>query len=222
LDAAAAPVRLAARERAYRLNQGARRFPKAADNRVRAAQVTRSDELLRPVVEAEGQAVRKAPRQGALTLPGSGSDCRLRDAQGQPTPATRVSLGAEGVKGPLVPDPEKQARRDPVKQQRRRRGKKRRPLPRARRGADQRSKEFKGVPSYDQEQEHRHVAVPRGDHEGAGQLRRRDAGRIGRAAVDDKGARGDGAPWIKNPLQGQRLPPDDGRLDFSPLADNVP
>jgi hypothetical protein len=221
LDAAEATVSLAARELACRLNQGARSFQKAADNLARAAQVTLSDELLRQVVEAEGQAVLKAQRQGALTIPWSGSDCRLRDEQGQPTPATRVYLGADGVKVPLVTDQEKQARRDKAKQKRRRRGKKSRPLPRARRGADQRYKEFKVVTYYDQEQEHRHVSVTRGDHEVAGQLMRRDAGRIRLAAVDDKVALVDGAPWIVNQIQGQSLPLDDVGLDFYHLADNV-
>src|SRR5262249_35561205 len=186
LDAAEATVSLAARELACRLNQGARSFQKAAENLARAAQVHMSDELLRQVVEAEGKAVLAAQRAGTLAIPWSAADCAVKDEQGRPTGATRVYLGADGVKVPLATDQEKKARRDQVKQKRRRRGQRCRPLPRATRGADKRSKEFKVVTYYDQDQSHRHVCVTRGDHNEAGRLMRRDAGRIRLAQADDK------------------------------------
>jgi hypothetical protein len=220
LDAAEAAVSVGARELACRLNQGARSFQKAADNLARAAQVQISDELLRQVVEAEGTAVLKAQQSGALAIPWAAADCRL-EGDGQPTGATRVYLGADGVKVPLVTDPEKRARRHNVKQKRRRRGRRCRPLPRAKAGAGQRYKEFKVVTYYDQEQEHRHVSVTRGDHNVAGRLMRRDAGRIGLGQADDKVGLFDGADWIKNQVQAQGLPLDDSGLDFYHLADNV-
>jgi hypothetical protein len=60
LDAGEATVSLGVRELACRLNQGARSFAKAAEDLTRAAQVHLSDELLRQVVETEGQAVLRA------------------------------------------------------------------------------------------------------------------------------------------------------------------
>jgi hypothetical protein len=221
LDVAAASVSLGARELACRLNQSSRSFAKAAENMGRAAQVSLSDELVRQVVEAEGRAVLAAARAGPLTLSWTAADCHVRDEDGRPTEVTRVYLGADGVKVPLVTEVEKQARREQVKQKRRRRGRTCRPLPKAKRGADQRYKEFKIVTYYDQEQEHRHVAVTKGDHQAAGELMRRDAGRIRLDQADDKVALVDGAPWIRNQMVGQSLPLDDIGLDFYHLADNV-
>jgi hypothetical protein len=221
LDVAEATVSLGARELACRLNQGARSFAKASDNLARAAQIRMSDELLRQVVEAEGKAVLKAHKTGALAIPWTAADCTLADADGRPSGQTRVYLGADGVKVPLVTDAEKQQRRTKVKRKRQQRGRKCRPLPKAKRGADGRYKEFKIVTYYDQEQEHRHVVATRGDHEVAGKLMRRDAGRLRLDQADDKVALVDGAPWIINQIQGQSLPLDDVGLDFYHLADNV-
>lgn len=221
LDAAGATVSLGVRELACRLNQGARSFTKAADNLQRAAQVHLSDELLRQVVEAEGQAVLKAQQRGQLTVTWSAADCPIPDADGQLTAATRLYLGADGVKVPLVTEAEKQTRRAKVKQKRRRRGRKCRPLPKAKLGADQRYKEFKLVTYYDQTQEHRQVSITRGDCQAAGDLMRRDACTLRLDQADDKVALVDGAPWILNQLEGQSLPLDAIGLDFYHLADNV-
>jgi hypothetical protein len=206
---------------ACRLNQGARSFAKATDNLARAAQVRMSDELLRQVVQAEGKAVLTAQKTGRLTIPWTAADGRVPDSAGQPSGRTRVYLGADGVKVPLVTDGEKDKRRTRVKQKRRQRGKKCRPLPKAKRGADSRYKEFKIVTYYDQEQAHRHVVATRGDQQVAGKIMRRDASRIRLDQADDKVALVDGAPWIVNQIAGQSLPLDDVGLDFYHLADNV-
>ena len=221
LDVAEATVSRGARELACRLNQGARSFAKASDNLTRAAQIRMSDELLRQVVQAEGKAVLTAHKAGRLTIPWTAADCRLRDAAGQPSGATRVYLGADGVKVPLVTDDEKRKRRTGVKKKRQQRGRKCRPLAKAKRGAEGRYKEFKIVTYYDQEQEHRHVVATRGDHQAAGKLMRRDACRIRLDQADDKVALVDGAPWIVNQIEGQSLPLDGVGLDFYHLADNV-
>jgi hypothetical protein len=265
LDAAEATLTVGVREMACRLNQAARNFDKAAQNLARTAQVHLSGELLRQVVESEGQAVLKAQRSGALVIGWTAADCLVEpaaepdkvaapptpggggqggavvvpagpdDVAARPTPAppssaaaeqpqpatTRLYLGSDGVKVPLVTEAEKQARRQKVKQKRRRRGKKCRPLPRARAGADQRYKEFKIVTFYDQGQEHRHVGVTQGDHQAAGALMRRDASRVRLDLADDKVAIVDGAPWIRNQIEGQSLPVDVIELDFYHLADNV-
>ena len=221
LDSAEATVSLGARELACRLNQGARSFAKACDNLARAAQIHLSDELLRQVVEAEGQAVLKAHQSGQLTIPWTAAACRLPDAAGQPLGPSRIYLGSDGVKVPLVTDGEKQQRRAAVKKKRQQRGRKCRPLPKTKGGADGRYKEFKIVTYYDQEQEHRHVVATRGDCEVAGKLMRRDASRIRLDQADDKVALVDGAPWIVNQIAAQSLPLDDVGLDFYHLADNV-
>jgi hypothetical protein len=221
LDVAEATVSLGARELACRLNQGARSFAKATDNLARAAQIRLSDELLRQVVEAEGKAVLAAQKAGRLIIPWTARDCCLKDAAGRPTAQTRVYLGADGVKVPLVTAGEKSKRRTGIKVKRRQRGRKCRPLPKAKRGADGRYKEFKIVTYYDQEQEHRHVVATRGDHQAAGKLMRRDASRIRLDQAGDKVALVDGAPWIVNQIEGQSLPLDEVGLDFYHLADNV-
>ncbi len=221
LDSATATVSLGARELACRLNQGARSFAKAHDNLARAAQIRMSDELLRHVVEAEGKAVLKAHKTGQLTIPWTAADCRVPDAAGQPVGPSRIYLGSDGVKVPLVTDDEKHKRRAAVKHKRQQRGRRCRPLPKAKRGADSRYKEFKIVTYYDQEQEHRHVVATRGDHAVAGTLMRRDASRIRLDQAADKVALVDGAPWIVNEIEAQSLPLDDVGLDFYHLADNV-
>jgi hypothetical protein len=231
LDAAEATVTVGVRELACRLNQGGRGFDKAAENLARAAQVILSRELLRDVVEAEGRGVLAAQRSGALAIPWTAADCRVADAPSPDgasatppvavPPTTRVYLGSDGVKVPLITDTEKQARRHKIKQKRRRCGQKRRPLPTAKRGADQRYKEFKIVTYYDETQQHRHVAVTQGDHQAAGALMRRDACRIHLDAADDKVAIVDGADWIRNQIEGQSLPLDVIVLDFYHLAENV-
>lgn len=242
LDAAEATLTVGVRELACRLNRGSHNFDTAAANLARAAQVVMSGELLRQVVEAEGRVVLAAQRSGALAIPWTAADCRIppappSDSPAPPAaeirpavetppaartpPATRVYLGSDGVKVPLVTDEEKQARRQKVKQKRRRCGQKRQPLPRAKPGADQRYKEFKIVTYYDEAQEHRHVSVTQGDHQVAGAMMRRDASRIRLDMADDKVAVVDGAEWIRKQIEGQSLPMDVIELDFYHLADNV-
>src|SRR5262249_60915286 len=115
----------------------------------------------------------------------------------------RVYRGSEGVKVPVTTDAEKKSRRQKVKQKRRQRGRKCRPLPRAKVGADQKYKEFKIVAYYSEDQAHRHVAVTRGDCAVAGRLMRRDAGRIRLDQADEKVALVDGADWIRNQIRRQ-------------------
>ena len=100
-------------------------------------------------------------------------------------------------------------------------GKKARPLPPRKAGADQRYKEFKIVAFYDETQEHRLVSGTRGDREVAGRLMRREAGRIRLDLADEKVGNVDGSPWIRNQVQRQSLPLDDLGLDFYHLSENV-
>jgi hypothetical protein len=215
LDAAGATASLGARELACRLNQNARSFDKAAENLARAAQIRLSGEKLRQLVEAEGKAVLAAQRSGALDLDWQARDCRTEAGP------SRVYLGSDGVKVPVVTDAEKKGRRQKVKEKRRRRGRQCRPLPRAKAGADREYKEFKIVAYYSEDQEHRHVTVTRGDCEVAGRLMRRDAAHIRLDGADEKVANVDGADWIRNQIRRQSLPLDAVGLDFYHLADNA-
>ena len=107
------------------------------------------------LVETEGKRVLQAQRSGQLPLEWSAADCRVEPKA--KTSPTRVYLGSDGVMVPLVTDAEKVSRRQKIKEKRRRRGKKARPLPPRKPGADQHYKEFKIVAFYDETQEHRLV-----------------------------------------------------------------
>jgi hypothetical protein len=206
---------------ACRLNLASRNFDKAAENLGRAAQICISGELLRQVVESEGKAIQAAATAGRLPVDFDASKCPALDQDGEPTEKTRIYLGADGVMVPVVTAEEKQARRHKIKAKRRKRGKKCKPLPRGKKGADQKYKEVKIVTFYDDTCEHRLVSVTREDCEQAGKIMRRDAGRVGLDKADDKVAIVDGAEWIRNQLTKQSLPLDAIGLDYYHFAENV-
>ncbi len=217
LDTVEGTISLGVREMACRLNGDGKNFDKAAANLARTAQVKLSGETLRVLVEAEGKRVLQAQRSESLAVGWSATDCRV----GPKVETTRLYLGSDGVMVPLVSDAEKTSRRHKVKQKRRKRGKKARPLPPKKAGADQGYKEFKIVAYYDETQEHRLVCGTRGDHEEAGRWMRRQAGRIRLDLADQKVGNVDGSPWIRNQVRRQSLPLDDLGLDFYHLGENV-
>ena len=149
IDPTQASITQGVRELVCRLNQASRCFAKAADNLARTAQLRLSREALRQVVLAEGKAVLAAEKDGRLALGWDAAECFVPDAHGRPTTATRVYLGADGVMVPTVTQKEKDLRRATIRAKRRRRGRKCRPLPRARPGSDQSFKELKIVTFYD-------------------------------------------------------------------------
>ncbi|MFO0890521.1 MAG: hypothetical protein U0790_15435 [Isosphaeraceae bacterium] len=215
LDLAEASISLGVREMACRLNGDGKNFDKAAANLKRTAQVQLSGETLRKLVESEGKRVLRAQQSGRLLLAWSAADCKTREQ------VTRLYLGSDGVMVPLVTDAEKACRRRAIKQKRRRRGKRARPLPPRKPGADQRYKGFKIIASYDEAQDHRLVCGTRGDCEVAGRLMRREAGRIRLDQAAEKVGNVDGSPWIRNQIEGQSLPLDALGLDFYHLGENV-
>jgi hypothetical protein len=217
LDTVEGTISLGVREMACRLNGDGKNFDKAAANLARTAQVQLCGETLRVLVEAEGRRVVQVQRAEQLPVGWSATDCRV-DPQGK---TTRLYLGSDGVMVPLVTDAEKTVRRQKVKQKRRKRGKKARPLPPKRTGADQSYKEFKIVAYYDETQAHRLVCGTRGDHEEAGRWMRRQASRIRLDLADQKVGNVDGSPWIRNQVRRQSLPLDDLGLDFYHLSENV-
>ena len=216
LDTLESTISLGVREMACRLNGDGKNFDKAAANLDRTAQIQLSGETLRVLVEAEGKEVLKAQRSGQLSLEWSAADCKTGSQQ-----ATRIYIGSDGVMVPLVTDAEKASRRQKIKEKRRRRGKKARPLPPRKSGADQRYKEFKIVAFYDETQDHRLVSGTRGDCEVAGRLMRREAGRIHFDQADEKVGNVDGSAWIRNQVERQSLPLDALGLDFYHLGENV-
>jgi len=199
------------REMACRVNQGASSFAKAAEDLSRTAHIDVSKETLRQLIEGEGKAVVRAMRQGELAPDWSATDCTT------PQQTTRVYLGCDGVKVPLVTDEEKKKRRQNI-HQKRRRGRKCKPLPRAKVGADNAYKEFKVGYMYDEQKKRRYVGVTAGNHEAAGRMLRRMADRIELGQADECVALIDGAPWIRNQVEFHGLTQDIG-LDFYHLRD---
>jgi hypothetical protein len=206
---------------ACRLNQASRSFAKAADNLARCAQLRISREALRELAESEGKAVLRAERAGQVPLGWDAGECFTLDERGRPTGLTRLYLGSDGVMVPVVTQQEKGKRRAAIRAKRRRRGRKCRPLPRARPGAGESFKELKVVTYYDEPAEHRLVVLTRRNCEHAGTLMRQAAARVRLTEADDKVAVVDGAGWIRNQIAAQSLPLDAVCLDFYHFAENV-
>jgi hypothetical protein len=209
------------REMACRENQGATSFDKAADNLARMAQIKLSGEQLRLVVEKEGRTVLGVQQAGTLDPAWTAADCAVVE-EGRVMPQkTRVYTGCDGVMVPIITQAEKEKRRAKVKEKRRKCGRKRRPLPPLRKGADRDWKEFKVVYFYDEAVRHQHVAVTHLNHAAAGRLMRREADRLGFRQASERIANVDGAPWIREQLQYHLAELDGLGLDFYHLGENV-
>jgi hypothetical protein len=112
---------------------------------------------------------------------------------------SRVYLGIDGFTTPNVTESEKRKRRAQVVAARARRPKdkpKLPPLPRRKKGADPRYKEFKLVQFHDEAVERRLISVTRKPCGEAARIMRRDTRRIGFEKADGKIANIDGGPWI--------------------------
>ena len=206
---------------ACRENQGATSFEKAAENLARTAQITMSGEQLRLLVEVEGRQVQAAQQATAIATAWTSKDCEVVE-NGRKVPGkTRVYTGCDGVMVPVITQAEKQKRRASVKAKRRKCGRKRRPLPPLRKGADQAWKEFKVVYFYNEDLRRQHVAVTHLNHEAAGRLMRREADRLDFRHASERVANVDGAPWIREQLQYHLAELDGLGLDFYHLGENV-
>ena len=202
------------REMACRLNRGSTSFQQTAENLARTAHLDVSKETLRQLIEQEGRSVIEAQRRGQLAPDWEAIDC------GTESGATRVYLGVDGVMVPLITDAEKQTRRTAVKKKRQQSGRRRRPLPARKTGADQPYKEFKVVTFYDEKQERRYVAGTSGDHTRAGQMMQRMATQIRLTEAQEKIGNVDGSPWIRNEIELHGLVDALG-LDYYHLRENV-
>jgi hypothetical protein len=212
LDLAESTISEGVREMACRVNQHASSFRSASEILQRAAHIGVSKETLRQLVETEGKTVLQAMRNAKLCPNWSAADCTTEQE------TARVYLGCDGVKVPLVTDEEKKKRRQTIRQKRRRSGRKCKPLPRAKAGADNAYKEFKVGVLYDETKKHRYVAVTSGNHEAAGRMLRRMSRQVELDRADERVAIIDGAPWIRNQIDFHGLTSDIG-LDFYHLQD---
>lgn len=197
-----------------RLNQCSSSFAKTAENLERLTTIEISAETVRQVIEAEGRAAVGAMRRGRIDFGWTADDCDTEEG------ATRVYLGCDGVKVPVVTAEEKQKRREKIKAKRRRSGKRRKPLPPAKPGADQSFKEARIVAAYDESQQRRSVVVTSGDCQAAGRLIRGLAVALKLEEADETIANIDGAPWIRNQLEFHNAVDRIG-LDYFHLKDNA-
>jgi hypothetical protein len=218
VDQVEATISVGTRELACRLNAGAKSFDKAAENLAAAAQVVMSGETLRETVEAEGRRVLAAKASGALTPTWKAPDCQVQTPQGQSV--SQVYLGSDGFTMPMVTQEEKDKRRAKIKHKRQKRGRKARPLPPLKAGADQRWKEAKVVTFYDATMTHRLVSVTKGDAEAAGRLMRRDAEALDFHRAQQRIGNVDGGPWIIRQID-KHLDMTATGLDFYHLGENV-
>lgn len=200
------------REMACRVNQNASSFLKTAEILNRTAHIRVSKETLRQLVEEEGRAMLQAMRYGRLGPDWSADACVTEQD------TTRVYLGCDGVKVSLITDKEKKKRRMAIRHKRRRRGRKCKPLPRAKVGSDNAYKEFKVGYLYDETKRRRYVGVTSGNHEAAGRMLRRMSDQTGFLQADERVALIDGAPWIRSQIEFHGLTGDIG-LDFYHLQD---
>ena len=214
-------VTLGVREMACRENQAASSFDKAAENLARTAQLVISGEQLRILVVAEGRSVQAAQQAGAIATAWTAADCTVVENGRKVPEQTRVYTGCDGVMVPVITQAEKDKRRVKVKEKRRKCGRKRRPLPPPRKGADRAWKEFKVAYFYDEDLQHQHVAVTHQNHEAAGRLLRREANRLDFRKARQRIAIVDGAPWIREQLQLHLAELDGLGLDFYHLGENV-
>ncbi len=170
-------------------------FARASEHLEHLAQIRISAERLRHIAEGEGQRVFTAQSQGQIA-----PSFTPEQAKVSVNGPTRLYVGADGVKVPMVTASEKAKRRA-------RRGPKHRGSARRRmhRGADDRYKEFKIATFYEESNEHRHVIATAGDHHVLGRMIRRVARRLGFNRFDQKLGLGDGADWIVRQL-GINLP----------------
>lgn len=211
-------VSVGVREMACRLNQSSSSFRKAAENLSRTAQVSLGAEMLRTLVEEEGRQVLHEREQGLLPAAFQAEDCLTESGK------SRVYMGCDGVKVPIITAAEKTKRRKKTKEKRRKRSLSPPALPplaAMKAGADQSYKEFKLVTFYSESGEQCHCEVTRHDHHIAQVLMSRIGRGIALPRADEKVANVDGAPWILGRAKDSGLPFDAIGLDFYHLAEHV-
>ena len=219
LDRNGATITPGVLELASRENLSATSFAKAAANLARTAQLTISAETLRREVETAGRRAMAAQESGRIETAWKAADCLVPGEKEGKT--TRVYTGCDGVMVPTITEAEKVKRRATIKAKRRRCGKKRRPLPPRKHGADQAWKEFKVVYFYSEDMRRQHMAFTHRNHEAAGKLMRREADRLQFRQAAQRVAVVDGATWIREQMQLHLAELDGLGLDCYHLSENV-
>lgn len=225
IDLAHQSVSLAVREMACRIGIDSGSFLRAARNLDRIGQIKLSDELLRQVVESEGQAVVAWQDQEQLELDFDARRC-LTNQTPDGQAVSRVYVGIDGFMIPMVTRAEAQKRLEKARTRRktlpRKRGVRRAPLREQATGADQRYKEFKLVSVYDQDQTHKLMRVTRSGVESAARLLRGMAEDVHLRGAEQVAAVTDGAEWISGLVE-RNLPrgKTTAILDFYHAAEHV-
>ena len=225
LDTTGSLITAGIRELCCRVALDSGSFARAAEVLLKVGSLRLSDESLRQVVESEGKLVQRTGETEQLLLDFDAHDCVAARPDGAPT--TRVYLGCDGVKVPLITDAEKTKRFEKARQRRQQlrqmpwsRGIRRRRL-RRHRGADQSYKEFKIVTFYDQERKHRLVSVTGGNHRQAARLMRKGACLIKLRQAAERAAIVDGASWIAHRIADSGVGIKAVCLDFYHLGENI-
>jgi len=204
-------VSLGVREMCAQVAMTQQGFRKGAKHLHHLAQINISPERLRVITECEGRKALEVQAKGGTETSLTPQTCQTA-ADGP----TRIYLGADGVKVPLVTREEKVKRRK--NRGPKRKGSRRRQM---HRGADNAYKEFKIATFYDSSNAHRHVVATAGNHRALGRLVRRQAIRLGLNQFDQKVAIADGADWIHNQLTGQIPTLDQFVLDYYHLSEHI-
>jgi hypothetical protein len=158
-----------------------------------------SREKLREVVCTEGRRVQAAQKEQSFALPWQARNCPDAKREG-----TLACMGVDGVMTRQVTDQEKRKRRRKVagkRSARSRAGKKLKPLPKLKPGADGPWKEVKIVGAYQQNHLHRHWRSTTLSHLMAAVLILQVARRVGLNLAQVTVAVVDGAEWIEARLR---------------------
>ena len=137
IDPGLASISIGVREMACRLNNDSTSFDKTAANLNRTAQIVMSGEQVRKVVQAEGRAVLAAQQANTLPTAFQAAECVVNALLPKADQTSRIDHGTDGVMVPIITDAEKIKRRAKVCQKRQKSGKKCRPLPARRQGANE-------------------------------------------------------------------------------------
>lgn len=178
----------------------------------RTAQLLLSEDRIRRIVESEGATVQKVRNSPALPGSFTASDC---------TDGVVVT-GADGVFVPVVPESQKQKRRESEAQKRLAEGRAstRRPG-RPKKGADGQYQEAKILTFYSQDKSNLHVTSTLGDCHELGKMMRREGRKLKLSEAKFSYSVADGAKWIQKQYS-QNLPMLDAQiLDWYHFKEHV-
>lgn len=175
-----ATVSVGVRQMCCRVGIHQQGFVKAAEHLKALAQLRLSPERVRRLAQTEGRQVQALQAAGQVP-----SDLSVETARIKAGGPSRVYVGADGVKVPMITQQEKAQRRQ---RRRRRKSGSTGPVRRMHRGADNAYKEFKLATLYEESNTHRLVVGTAGDHQVLGtrglERKRHRVGSRGRQALD--------------------------------------